>query len=189
MANTFNSSVYLKNAVYRPTSVDDDLEIVASIVVPNGTPIAINDVFNFVRVGESVDILDFELRIDDVDTGTSFTFDLGTDQSTATSLLSANTVGQSAGEVYRRSTDATAGNQFATTPYAISTSIAKVYGTCHAAPTGNPTTDRNFILKLNLFYPLPDTELIGLTGVSSTNLLGTKVFVAPTVYTYNGAAP
>lgn len=187
--STFNSNVYTKNAVYRPTSVGDDLEIVCSITVPNGTPIAINDVFNFCKVGEGVDILDFELRVDDVDTGTTFTFDLGTSATTATSLLSANTVGQSAGEVYRRSTDATAGNQFATTPYVIQTSICTVFGTAHAAPTGNPATDRKFILKLNLFYPLPDTELIGLTNVTSTNLLGDKVFVAPTIYTYGGAAP
>lgn len=189
MANTFNSSVYLKNAVYRPTSVGEDLEIVSSILVPNGTPIAINDVFNFCRVGEGVRIQDFVLEVDDVDTGTTFTFDLGTDQTTATSLLSASTIGQAAGENIRRSSDATAGNQFATTPYVTQTTISKVYGTCHAAPTGNPTTDRSFILKLNLFYPLPDTELVGLTGVTSTNLLGTKVYSAPVVYLYGGAAP
>ena len=43
----FNSGTYLKNAVYRPTSVGDALEIVSSITIPSGTGIATNDILNF----------------------------------------------------------------------------------------------------------------------------------------------
>lgn len=186
--STFNSSVYLKNAVYRPTSVDDDLDIVASITVPNGTPISASDVFNFCRIGENVRVRDFVLEVDDLDTGSTITLNLGNTAS-ATAFLSASTIGQAGGESIRRSTDATAGNQFATTPYAVQTTIQTVKATVGTGPAGNPTTDRTLTLRLALFYALPDTELIGLTNVTSTNLLGDKVFVAPTVYTYNGAAP
>ncbi len=184
----FNSGTYLKNAVYRPTSVGEDLEIVSTITIPNGTAISAADVFNFCKIGENVRVQDFVLECDDLDTGTSMTWNLGNTAS-ATAFLSASKIGQAGGENIRRSTDATAGNQFATTPYAVQTTVQTVFGTCVVAPAGNPATDRNISLKLNLFYTLPETELVGLTGVSSSNLLGTKVFTPSVVYTYNGAAP
>lgn len=184
----FNSGVFLKNAVYRPTSVGDALEIVASITIPNGTGLALSDTLNFARIGENVRIQDFVLETDDLDTGTALIMDLGT---TATSdcLLDGVAVGQAGGEYIRRSTDATAGNQFADTPYVVQSTVQSVFATVMTAPAGNPTTDRTISLKLKLFYTLPETELVGLTGVSSTNLLGTKVFEPSVVYTYNGAAP
>lgn len=184
----FNSSVYLKNAVYRPTSVDDDLEIVASITIPNGTGLATNDILNFCWVGENVNVLDFAMEVPDLDTATAIVWDLG-NTSDPNCFLSGSTVGRSSGEVYRRSTDATAGNQFAVTPYVVQTTKQAVFATITTGPTGSPAADRSIVLKLNLFYALPDTELIGLTNVTSTNLLGDKVYVAPTVYTYNGEAP
>lgn len=186
--STFNSSVYLKNAVYRPTSVDDDLEIVASITIPNGTGLATNDILNFCWVGENVNVQSFIVETSDLDGGTSLVWDLG-NTSDPNCFLSGSTIGRSAGEIDRRSTDATAGNQFAVTPYVVQTTPQAVFATITTGPASNPATDRTITLKLNLFYALPDTELIGLTGVSSTNLLGTKVYVAPTVYTYGGQAP
>ncbi len=185
---TFNSGTYLKNAVYRPTSVGDALEIVSTITIPNGTGLAQNDILNFCRVGENVRIEGFVLETDDLDTGTSLVMDLGT-TATPDCLLDGVGVGQAGGEYIRRSTDATAGNQFADMPYVVQSTVQTVFATIMTAPAGNPTTDRNISLKLKLFYTLSETELMGLTGVSSSNLLGTKVFAPSTVYTYNGAAP
>lgn len=188
---TFNSGVYLKNAVYRPTSVGDDLEIVSSITIPAGTPLAAADVLNFCKIGENVRVQDFVLECDDLDTGAAITFNLGNTNS-ATAFLSADAVGQAGGERIRRSSDATAGNQFATTPYAVQSSIQSIFATVVAGPAGNPNTDRTISLKLNLFYTLPETELIGLTNVGTgpgQSLQGTKVFAPSVVYTYNGAAP
>lgn len=184
----FNSGNALKSAVYRPTSVGDALEIVSSITIPAGTPLAAADVLNFCYLGENVRVEDFVLESDDLDTGTSITFNLGNTAS-ATCFLSADTVGQAGGERIRRSTDATVGNQFATTPYAVQSTVQKVFATIVGAPAGNPNTDRTISLKLKLFYTLPETELIGLTNVTPSNLRGDKVFAPSVVYTYNGAAP
>lgn len=188
---TFNSGVYLKNAVYRPTSVGDALEIVSTITIPAGTPIAATDRLNFCKIGENVRVEDFVLEVDDLDTGTTITLNLGNDNS-ATAFLSADTVGQAGGERIRRSTDATAGNQFATTPYAVQSTVQNIFGTVVAAPTGNPNTQRSISLKMKLFYTLPETELMGLTNVGNgpgQSLWGTKVFEPSTIYTYNGIAP
>lgn len=188
MAATFNSGVYLKSAVYRPTSVGDALEITSSITIPSGTGIGTGDILNFARIGENVRVQDFVLESDDLDTATGIVLDLG-NTIDPNCFLSGSTIGQAGGEKIARSSDATAGNQFAVTPYAVQATVQSVFATATTGATTNPATDRTISLKLKLFYTLPETELIGLTGVTSTNLLGTKVFVPSTIYTYNGAAP
>ena len=184
----FNSGTYLKNAVYRPTSLGDALEIVSSITIPSGTGIATNDILNFCRIGENVRVEDFVLESDDLDSSTGIVLDLG-NTADPNCFLSGSTLGQAGGEKIARSTDATSGNQFATTPYVVRDTVQTVYATATTGATTNPATDRTITLKLKLFYALAETELVGLTGVSSTNLLGTKVFSPSVVYTYNGAAP
>ena len=189
----FNSGTYLKSAVYRPTSVGDALEITSSITIPagtgaTGTPIATGDILNFCKIGENVNVEGLTLESSDLDSATGIVFNLGNTAS-ATCFMSGSTFGQTGGEKILRSSDATAGDAFATTPYAVQTTVQTVFATVTTGATTNPLTDRTITLKLKLFYALAETELTGLSGVTSTNLLGTKVFTPSIVYTYNGSAP
>lgn len=186
--STFNSGVYLKSAVYRPTSVGDALEIVSSITIPNGTGIATNDVLNFCKIGENVRVESFVLEVPDLDTSTGIVLDLG-NTADPNCFLSGSTLGQAGGETMVRSSDATAADHFAVTPYVVQSTVQSIFATATTGATGNPTTDRTISLKLKLFYTLAETELTGLTNVTSANLLGDKVFTPSVVYTYNGSAP
>ena len=186
MANVFKSGVSLKGAVYRPTSLGDALEIVSTVTLARGTTLGVGDKLSFGWVGENVRVEDFVLECDDLDTGTTLTLDLGiTDDPDA--FLAADTVGRAGGEVIRRSSDTTANNKFAVSPYVAKATKQEVFATVNAAPTGNPDTVRNVSLKLKLFLTPSEQVLTGVTGVTSANLLGTKEYEPATVYTYNQA--
>lgn len=186
--NIYKSGVYLKGAIYRPTSLGDALEIVCTATLPVGATLKPGDQIKFCKVGENVRIQDFVLETDELDTGSALTFNLGT-TGAPTSLLSADTVGRAGGERIRRSSDATAGNAFATSPYVPSPDVQEVVATVVAGPAGDPETVRNISLKLKLFFTPGELQLVGLDNVGwgpGETLQGTKVYEPASINTYNG---
>jgi len=195
MATTYKTNVYLENANARPDSQNECEELTATILFPDGAQPVSGDVIKLCKIGENVEITAYELVLDKFDSnGTAaLAGKLGITASdacliAASTVLQTNTTGAKTfaavgGDV------ATSGG-FAVKPFPVQTTAQDVLLTFSAsAGTAYTTGDRKITVRIKYQYAYPDQYVTGVTGVSSTNLLGTKSTSQAVVYTYNGNAP
>jgi len=192
---TYVSKQFNDNANYRPAGQNAAEELTVTVTIPAGTALASGDVIKFCKIGDSVEITEFELNLDQFDSnGTAaMTGKLGITASTA-SLLAASTALQTnttgAKTVAAVGGDKASSGGFAINPFPVQTSAQTVLLTLDGSPgTAYTTGDRKVTLRIKYQYAYPDNWVDGVTGVSSSNLLGTKTTEKAVVYTYNGNAP
>ena len=139
---TFKSKAFIGGVPFRPVE-EAPFEVTATILVPNGTAIAANDVFKFMKLGANVEILEASLLTSDLDTGSSITLHFGYDADTLTddpdAFLASSTVGQAGGKVR---VENGGDDPFAVGLLAAIAENITITATCAIAPAGNPTTDR-----------------------------------------------
>jgi len=206
MANQYKSSSFTKNSRLRPVDQYAPEQATMSVYLPKGTVLGIGDTLAFGIVGENVNILDYNLDMPAIDTngtatlagrfGTVTYAGAGASQTwtgsqdaifiAAATVLQTNTTGSKnfAGQDGDNS-------KFAVTPYVVQTDQRILVVTLSAvAATNNLTTAGQTVsLSVSYQYAYPDTYVSGVTGVSSSALLGTAVTDQAVVYTYNGNAP
>lgn len=146
---TFKSKAFVAGNIYRPTE-EGPFEVTASIKVPNGTAIAANDVFKFMRVGADVSVQEVTLRVDDLDTATAITLHAGVDYEGATTddndaFVASSTIGQTGGQVR---VENGGDDPFAVGAFIPLPGTAVITATCAVSPTGNPTTDRTLTMTI-----------------------------------------
>lgn len=182
------SGVYLKGAIYRPTSLGETLEIVCTVTLPEGASLSTGDQIRFCKIGENVRIQDIVLETDVLDNPDgSLTVSLGTDTDPTAFLASSSWTGSR--EIIRRSSDATAGNAFNVSPYVPSPDVREVVAYVDTGSDNMLDTARNISLKLNLFSTPGELQLSGLKDVGwgpGETLQGTKVYEPASINTYNG---
>lgn len=194
MANTYKSSVYLKNGRVRPSGQNNAEAITATVTIPAGTTLGVGDVLKFAILGENVRIKSFDLNCDAFDSNAAATLagSLGITASTACLLATtAKLSGNSSAKVNLARVDgeATANDSFAVTPFPVQTTTQEVILTiATAAATAITNVDRSITLEFTYQYAYPD---VSLTGVSNSTypFAGAKVYSPATVDTYNGIAP
>jgi hypothetical protein len=140
---TFKSKAFIGGVPFRPTE-EGPFEVTASILVPNGTAIAANDVFKFMLLGADVDVREVTFRCDDLDTATGITLHGGVDYAGGTTddpdaFFASSTIGQTGGQVR---VENGGDDPFAVGAFIPLPGTATITVTCAVAPTGNPTTDR-----------------------------------------------
>lgn len=139
---TFKSAAIITGNVYRPTT-EAPFTITQSVLIPNGTALAANDVIKFFKLGANVQILDISLNVSDCDTGANLTLDLGYDLPTGTddddAFLANSTIGQAGGTVR---VENGGDDPFAVGLLAAQTETMTIQAKVEVAPAGNPTTDR-----------------------------------------------
>lgn len=204
MANTYKSSVYLKNGRVRPSGQNNAEAITATVTIPAGTTLGVGDVLKFAILGENVRIKSFNLNCDAFDSNAAATLagslgitassDVTQEQPDYTACLLATTAklsGNSSAKVNLARVDgeATANDSFAVTPFPVQTTTQEVILTiATAAATAITDDDRSITLEFTYQYAYPD---VSLTGVSNSTypFAGAKVYSPATVDTYNGIAP
>lgn len=194
MANTYKSSAYRKNAVYRPTSQVGPEEAVFTITIPDGVGLASGDVLKFARLGENVHVMQFELSCDQFDSNATAALagKLGVTSSDACLLASGtviqtNTTGKK--NLARVDGEATANDSFAVTPYPVQSTVQDLILTLTANPgTSYTTGNRNITLRVKYQNAYQDGWV---SGVSATNypFSGSKNTESAVVFDYNGNAP
>jgi len=195
MATTYKTNVYLENANYRPDSQNESEELTATIQFPDGVQPASGDIIKLCKIGENVEITEFELVMDQFDSnGTAaLAGKLGITASDACLLasgtvLQTNTTG--AKTLAAVGGDVATSGGFAVKPFPVQTSVQDVLLTFTAsAGTAFTTGNRKITVRVKYQYAYPDQFVSGVTGVSASNLLGTKSTSQAVVYTYNGNAP
>lgn len=139
---TFKSQAYINGMPFRAVS-EMPFQIAATIKVPNGTGLALNDKLYFFKLGADVRVLDVTLISDDLDTGATVALDVGYEAAVATDVLNffigGSTIGQ-AGGVVRVENGGSA--PFAGGAFNGVNETLDIVGLIQVAPTGNPTTDR-----------------------------------------------
>jgi hypothetical protein len=145
---TFKSQAYIGGVPFRPTE-DGKFNIMATILVPSGTPIAANDVFKFFKLGANVRILEVTLTTTDLDSGAAITLHAGYSAAVATddpdAFVASSTIGQAGGIV---SVTNGGDDAFAVGLLAPIAETLDIEVTCAIAPGGNPATDRYLSLTL-----------------------------------------
>lgn len=210
MANVYKSSAVLKNSRARPDSQYEAEEATFSISIPKNTVLGIGDTLAFGILGENLDVQQFSLDMPAIDTNAAATLagrlgtvtyaGAGATQTwtgsqdavfiAAATVLQTNTTG--AKTFARLDGEGTAIDSFAVTPYVAQTdqrilvlNISAVAATNNLTVAGQTVT-----LYVKFQYAYPDTYVNGVTGVSSSNLLGTKSTDNAVVYLYGpGATP
>lgn len=141
MAN-FRSTAYVGGMPFRPVG-EQPFQVAATIKVPNGTGLALNDKLYFMKLGSDVRILDVTLITDDLDTGTSIVLDVGYEAAVASDVLDffidGATVGQAGGVVR---VENGGDDPFADGAFNGVNETIDIVGLVQVAPAGNPTTDR-----------------------------------------------
>lgn len=191
---TYKSSVYSKNAIYRPSSQNSCEEVVATISFPDGKNPVATDVLKFFRLGADVRITQFQLEVGKFDTNANVTLagKLGITDSDACLLAAAteiqtNTTGIA--NYARVDGEATAIDSFAVTPFPAQTSTQDVLFTVGtSAATAFTTGVRSITLRAMIQNVYADTYV---TGVSASNypFSGSKNSEVAATYDYNGNAP
>jgi hypothetical protein len=210
MANQYKSSAVLKNSRARPDSQYEAEEATFSVSLPKNTVLGIGDTLAFCILGENIAVTQFSLQMPAIDTNATATLagrlgtvtyaGAGATQTwtgsqdavfiAAATVLQTNTTGLK--NFARLDGEGTAIDSFAVTPYAVQTDQRIVVLTISAvAATNNLTVAGQTVnLLVKYQYAYPDTYVNGVTGVSSTNLLGTKSTDNAVVYLYGpGATP
>ena len=139
---TFKSHTYRGGVPFRPLA-DQPFSVTASILVPNGTAIAQNDVFKFMKIGANVRLLDVTFTATDLDTGAAIVFDVGYAATTASddpdAFINDTTIGQAGGVI---AVTNGGDDPFAVGALAPLTETIEIEALCTVSPAGNPTTDR-----------------------------------------------
>lgn len=194
MANTYKSSVYLKNGRARPDGQNDAEALTASVTIPAGTTLGVGDILKFAIIGENVRIKSFNLNCDAFDSNASATLagKLGITASDGCLLASTTKLsGNSSAKVNiaRVDGEATANDSFAVTPFPVQTTTQEVILTiATAAATAITNVDRTITLEFFYQYSYPDVTLVGVSDPKYP-FAGAKVTATPIVDTYNGNAP
>lgn len=148
MASVFKSRAYLQGVPFRPTS-EAPFEVTASVLIPNGTALAADDILKFMKIGANVRILSFTLSCSDLDTGAGITLDCGYDLPTGSdnddAFLAASTVGQAGGTVR---VENGGDDAFAVGLLAPQTEVMTIQILVEDAPAGDPATDRYVTVTL-----------------------------------------
>lgn len=145
---TYKSKAYLGGVPFRPTA-DQPFTVGATVMIPNGTALAANDVLKMFKVGADVRILDVTLITDDLDTGAGITLDVGYTAAVASDVvdffIDGSTIGQTGGvvRVENGGDDPYADGSFNGVDETIDVEIKVV-----VAPAGDPTTDRYITLAI-----------------------------------------
>lgn len=194
MANTYKSNVYLENANYRPAGQNEAEELTVTVLIPAGTALANGDIIKFAKIGDGVEITSYELVMDQFDSNATAALKgkLGITGSDAcllaSSIIQTNTTG--AKTTAGVSGDVASSGGFAVNPFPVPTSASDVLLTItQNAGTNYTTGDRKVTFRFKYQYAYPNQYVTGVTGVSSSNLLGTKVTGTAVTYTYNDQAP
>jgi hypothetical protein len=209
MANVYKSSSVLKNSRARPDSQYEPEEATFSITLPKGTVLGVGDTLAFGILGENLIVTQFSLDMPAIDTNAAATLagrlgtvdyaGAGNTQTwtgsqdavfiAAATVLQTNTTGSK--NFARLDGEGTAIDSFAVTPYVPRAAQAIVVATISAAAATNNLANgaQTINLSVKYQYAYPDQYVSGVTGVSSTNLLGTKTTDQAVVYQYNNQAP
>lgn len=206
MANQYKSSSFIKNSRLRPVDQYAPEQATMTIYLPTGTVLGVGDTLAFGILGENVNVLDYALDLGKIDSNATATLAgrLGTVTyagagQTQTWTGSQDAVLIAAATVLQTNTTGAknfAGqdgdnSKFAVTPYVVQTDQRILVLNISAAAATNylATAGTSVSLTVSYQYGYPDTYVTGVTGVSSSALLGTPVTEAAAVYTYNGNAP
>lgn len=209
MATQYKSSSFIKNSRLRPVDQYSPEEATFSIYLPSGTTLANGDTLAFGILGENVIVTQFELIMPAIDTNASATLagrlgtvtyaGAGASQTwtgsqdavfiAAATVLQTNTTG--AKNFARVDGEATANDSFAVTPYVARTDQRiLVLNISAGAATNNLASNAGTVtLNVKYQYAYADTWQSGVTGVSSSALLGTAVTEQAITYQYNSNAP
>lgn len=145
---SFESRGYLNGVPFRPT-YEGIFTVSQSIVIPAGTPLALNDELFFTKLGENVIPLSVTLQSDDLDTGSTVVLDVGYKAAVAADVsdffIDGATIGQ-AGGIIR--VENGGDDPFADGAFAGINEVLDIVGKVQVAPTGNPNTDRKLTLTL-----------------------------------------
>lgn len=145
---TYQSKAYVGGVPFRPTE-EGVFTVTSSILIPNGTALALNDVFKFFKIGADVRVLELTLLVDDLDTGTSAVLDVGYSAAVAADVpdffLDGSTIGQTGGSatVTNGGTPAFADGAFVGV-----SEVLDIEAKMQVAPAGSPTTDRYLTLVM-----------------------------------------
>lgn len=74
---TLYTDLALKRTVVRPTAEGVEQQVAATLTLPIGTQIALNDVVNLFILGAGVQVTEIKVITDDLDDGTTMTWDVG----------------------------------------------------------------------------------------------------------------
>lgn len=145
---THKSKAFLGGVPFRPTA-DKPFQVAATVLIPNGTALAANDVLQMMKIGANVRILDVTLITDDLDTAAAITLDVGYKAAVAADVvdffIDGSTIGQTGGvvRVENGGDDPFADGSFVGVDETLDIEIKVA-----VAPTGDPTTDRYITLMV-----------------------------------------
>lgn len=143
---TYQSKAFVGGVPFRPTE-EGVFTVASSILIPNGTALAVNDVFKFFKIGADVRILELTLLVDDLDTGTTAVLDVGYAAAVAADVpdffLDGSTIGQTGGAatVTNGGTPAFADGAFNGV-----NEVLDIQAVLQVGPAGSPATDRYLTL-------------------------------------------
>lgn len=172
---TYKSKAYIGGVPFRPTE-EGVFTVAQSILIPNGTALALNDVFKFFKLGADVRVLELTLIVDDLDTGSSAILDVGYSAAVAADVpdffLDGSTIGQTGGvaTVTNGGTPAFADGAFNGVG-----EVIDIEAKLQVAPAGSPTTDRVLTLVMKAcseasagtYVPYIYADRYSTAGVSS----------------------
>lgn len=210
MANQYKAKALLDNVRFRPDSANEPEEVTMSILLPAGTVLGVGDTLAFGIIGENVDVQQFSLDMPSIDTNGTATLagrfgtvtyagagatQTWTGSQDAVFIAAATALSPAAGGAKtfaRLDGEGTAIDSFAVTPYVVQTDLRILVLTISAAAaTNNLASNAGTVtLSVKYQYAYPNQFVTGVTGVSSTALLGTKTTAQAVTYQYGpGATP
>lgn len=146
---TFKSNAYYGGVPFRPVA-DQPFQITSTVLIPNGTSLALNDVIKFFKIGANVRILDVTLAVSDLDTGAAIVLDVGYSAAVATDVpdffIDGSTIGQTGGTVR---VENGGDDPFADGSFNGVAETIDIEALVQVAPAGNPTTDRYLTLTVS----------------------------------------
>lgn len=159
MAN-FQSSGYLGGVPFRPT-YEGIFTVAQTIVIPAGTPLALNDKLYFAKLGENVIPLSATLKVDDLDTGAAIVLDVGYEAAVAADVadffIDGSIIGQTGGVIR---VENGGDDPFADGAFAGVNEVLDIVGLVQVAPAGDPATDRKITLVLECARANPNLALL-----------------------------
>lgn len=210
MANQYKSKNVLDNVRFRPDSANEAEEASMSIYLPKGTVLGVNDSLVFGILGENVDVQQFSLDVPLIDNhasaatlagkfgtvtyagaGNSQTWTGSQDAIFIAAATKFNGAGAGAAATFARlDGEATANDSFAVTPYVVQTDQRLLVVTISAAAALNNLANgpQTITLYVKYQYAYPNQYVTGVTGVSPSNLLGTKTTDQAVTYQYGPLA-
>lgn len=152
MATTYNSDAAVKGYTARPTA-NNPAEITATVVVPADTPLAINDVFRFFKLGPNVIPESVYIQYDDFCADTDLLWSVGTSEDTD-AIQASSTIGRAAGSVIY----GPAGTAFSENPFVPQSSSVWLQLLVATAPTSQGTAqaaERSITVTAKVYAEVP----------------------------------